>query len=498
MTTTNQVTTQIPLSLDLSKVTHKATVSAEADYTSWVRFATDVDVQIDGPVDAATINLHRSLEHPDSSTLGSVVATATGNPTTTGVGLTYASRVPAWYRVENAATFGPANAATARTLANLAAAINGLQSTPAGEQRFFAGTAPNPLVVATVPSATTMLLTAATAGAAGNAIATTETQTNGSFGAATLAGGADAVAASGTATFATGAAENGATVTIGTTVYTFRTALTTTATAFEVLRGASLTASRDNLLAAINLGGSVSTGLLTFTTAPADGDTVRIRNFVYTFRTSLTGFQNSPRQVLIGVSVTTARNNLVSAINGTAAGNGGAYSSATVPSIYFTAGTSGANMTIASISQTGLVSQYVTTAVSTHVSWGAAAMVSTAGPGITYGSATTLHPDVTGAAVSTNQLTATAKVAGTAGNAIATTTTSAANVAWGAATLASGAAAVKATGTLTMSGVFTNAQNVVVGAQTYVTKTTPTVANDINIAGLTADVVMLGTRIQNV
>lgn len=498
MTTTNQVLEQIPLSEALSKVTLKATFSAEGDYTNWVRCAAGVTVQANGPVDAATLNLHRSLSHPDANTVGSVVATVTGNPTTTGVGITFDGLVPAWYRVENAATFGPANAATARTLANLAAAINGLQATPAGEQRFYPGTAPNPLVVATVPTATTMLLTAATAGAAGNAIATTETQTNGAFGGTTLSGGADAVAASGTATFATGAAENGATVTIGTTVYTFRTALTTTATAFEVLRGASLTASRDNLLAAINLGGSVSTGLLTFTTTPADGDTVRIRNFVYTFRTTLTGFQNSPRQVLIGASVTTARNNLVAAINGTASGNGVTYSSATVPSIYFTAGTSGANMTIASISETGLVSQYVTTAVSTHISWGAAAMVSTAGPGITYGSATTLNPDVTGAAVSTNQLTATAKNTGTAGNAIATTTTSAANITWGAATLASGAAAVKATGTLTMSGVFTNAQNVVVGAQTYVTKATPTVANDINIAGLTMDVVINGTRIQNV
>lgn len=493
MATTNPVLTQIPLSLDLSKVTLTAKFSAEADYTQWVRCAAGVTVQGNGPVDAATLNLHRSLVHPDAATVGSVVATATGNPSTVGVGITFDGLVPAWYRVENAATFGPASTPTARTLANLAAAINGLQSNPAGEQRFFDGTAPNPLVVATVPSATTMLLTAATAGVAGNAVVTTETQTNGSFGAATLTGGSDAVAASSLLTFAGQPADND-TITLGTRVYTYKTTLT--GAAYEILRGADAAAAATNTIAAVNGTGSVATGLLTFTTAPADGDTVRIRNFVYTFRTSLVGRQSEPRQVFIGASVTTARNNLVSAINGTAAGNGVAYSLATVKSIYFTAGASGANMTATSISETGSVAQYITTAVSTHISWGAAALVSAGGPGITDGLGTVAHPDVVASAATSN-VTMTARVAGVAGNAIATTETSA-NLSFTGGTLASGAAAVKATGTLTMSGVFTNAQNVVVGAQTYVTKTTPTVANDINITGLSMDIVLNGTRLQNV
>lgn len=63
----------------------------------------------------------------------------------------------------------------------------------------------------------------------------------------------------------------------------------------------------------------------------------------------------------------------------------------------------------------------------------------TAGPGegTVYGTGTVAHPDVTASSLP-GQMIATAKVAGVAGNSIATTSTSV-NATWGAATLQGGA-----------------------------------------------------------
>lgn len=77
-----------------------------------------------------------------------------------------------------------ANAAA--TLANLKAAIN--LSAGAGTT-YAAATTANPLVVANTLTATTLQIIARIAGAIGNLIGTTETQTNWSFGGAVLASG---------------------------------------------------------------------------------------------------------------------------------------------------------------------------------------------------------------------------------------------------------------------------------------------------------------------
>lgn len=66
-----------------------------------------------------------------------------------------------------------------------------------------------------------------------------------------------------------------------------------------------------------------------------------------------------------------------------------------------------------------------------------AAVNASAGAGTIYGNGTVQHPDVT-ASDSPGKMNATAKVAGAAGNAIATTSTSV-NATWGAATLQGGA-----------------------------------------------------------
>lgn len=118
-------------------------------------------------------------------------------------------------------------------------------------------------VTAAAGAGDTATITAKASGVGGNSIATTETLTNGSFGAVTLENGA--------------AAE---TVTIDATVYTFVDHLTT---AFHVLIGATASATLDNLIAAINTdagaGTTYGTGTTdhpTVTAAAGAGDTVDI------------------------------------------------------------------------------------------------------------------------------------------------------------------------------------------------------------------------------
>jgi hypothetical protein len=137
-----------------------------------------------------------------SVTIDSVAAVAaTGVLTLTGnaiaaqtvtigtVTYTFRATVPAAYDVL-------IGASASDTLDNLIAAINGA----AGSGTVYGtGTVAHPTVSAVAGSGDTMDLTADTAGTAGNAIATTETMTLGSFGAATLTGGLEASAWTGAA-----------------------------------------------------------------------------------------------------------------------------------------------------------------------------------------------------------------------------------------------------------------------------------------------------------
>jgi hypothetical protein len=95
---------------------------------------------------------------------------------------TFRATVPAAFDVLIGAT-------ASDSLDNLIAAIN--LSAGAGTL-YGTGTTAHPTVGAAAGTGDTVDLTADTAGEAGNAIATTETLTNGSFGAATLTGGAEA------------------------------------------------------------------------------------------------------------------------------------------------------------------------------------------------------------------------------------------------------------------------------------------------------------------
>jgi hypothetical protein len=117
-----------------------------------------------------------------------------------------------------------------------------------------------------------------------------------------------------------------------------------------------------------------ATGTLTAASNPSNNDTVTIGSRTYTFKTSLTPTAN---EVLIGVDASASLDNLIAAINGAA------------------------------------------------------------GAGTTYASGTTAHANVTAAAGTGDTMDVTAKVAGTAGNAIATTETGT-NLSWGSATLTGG------------------------------------------------------------
>lgn len=74
--------------------------------------------------------------------------------------------------------------------------------------------------------------------------------------------------------------------------------------------------------------GVKATGTLTTTNAPSDADTVTIGTTVYTFKTTLSTSPAVPYEVLIGVSETTSNANLAAAING-ATGEGTTYATGT-------------------------------------------------------------------------------------------------------------------------------------------------------------------------
>lgn len=149
----------------------------------------------------------------------------------------------------------------ALSLANAAAAINGADG---GGTTYGSSTTPN-LDVTAASAATTLTVTAKLSGIGGNAIATTETMANASWGGATLSGAVSGYA-SGTLTVTVNPLNN-ETVTIGTRVYRFRTVL---AQLDDVLIGGSATASMQNLAAAINAGAGAGTTYFTGTVVNAD------------------------------------------------------------------------------------------------------------------------------------------------------------------------------------------------------------------------------------
>lgn len=492
MTTSFEEILVTPLGAAQARVSLKARMDGATDVSSWVKMdAGLVQAQAFGPVDAATINIQRATIDPTSPlTNPAVVATATGNASTVGVAASFDNAGPAWFRFQNATTFGPANDVNNRTLNHLQAAINGWQA----QYNYVApGTPPQPLVVATRPTITTLLLTAATPGTAGNAITTTETGANLAFGAGTLAGGVNAVAALALLTYA-GQPANNDTVTLGTVTYTYKTVLTGAAN--EIFIGATAALSRDNLVAAITLAaGTKSTGTLTTTANLTAGDTVRIGQKIYTLVAALSS-PAVPYQVLVGAGVQNTVDNLVAAIMSTA-GAGTTYSNNTPPNGEVTAARSTNDMVVTAV-VAGIAGNAIpTTETSAQASWGGLSLSGATGIGVQYGLGTVVHPTATAAPTAGN-MTATALTAGVAGNAIATTKVGA-NLSWAGATLATGAEAIAATQTLTVSGAISDAETVTVNGTVYTLKTTltPTVGQ-VQIGTTKINVTLTGERQTNV
>lgn len=496
MTTTLETINVVPVAQARARVTITARFDAQTDFTQWVLLdPCTIQYVATGPVDAATVTLVRSLTDPAAAAgpTSVVVATATADPSTVGLAGSYVNGMRAWFRLQNNATFGPADTATERTLRTIAAAINGLQAAPVND--FFAGTTPIPSVVATVPTATTLLLTAAAVGTAGNAIATTETLTNGAFGAATMAGGVNAVAATRVGTF-TAAGTAADTITIGTTVYTLVAALTGVAN--QVLIGGSLTATRNNLVGALMLTGAASTNVLTASANPLADTTCRIGSRTYRFVAAISA-ASQPYDVLIGAAATNTLDNLIAAVNGTAASVGTLYAAGTAPNTDVSAAAGAGDTIDFTARYSGAASNLIPcTETSAGLSFATAQMAGGTGSGVTWNAATQeVHPTVTAVATSTDQITLTAKTVGTGGNAIATTELGTA-FSWAGATLTGGVNAVAATQTLTMSGVFVAANTLTIGAVTYTCRAAPAVANEFLLATTQMNVAMVGERIANV
>lgn len=110
-------------------------------------------------------------------------------------------------------------------------------------------------------------------------------------------------------------------------------------------------------------------------TAPSNGDTVTIGSTVYTFRTELTTVPAAvPYEVLIGVSAAAALDNLKAAINADA-GAGSTYGTGTVAHTTVEA-TTNTNTTQLVVARTAGAdgNAIATTETSSHLSWGATSL----------------------------------------------------------------------------------------------------------------------------
>jgi hypothetical protein len=143
--------------------------------------------------------------------------------------------------------------------------------------------------------------------------------------------------------------------------------------AIDLPEGAVVVGGNLSIVEAFNTEAVRAYGVLTSSAAPADTNTVTIGTTVYTFKTALTA-STTAFEVLIGADEAASLNNLAAAIN------------------------------------------------------------LGAGAGTTYGSLTTVHPEVTAVSDGVHALTVTSKLTSAAHNALDTTETHA-NGAWGAATL---------------------------------------------------------------
>ncbi len=310
------------------------------------------------------------------------VLTLTGNAVA-GQTVTIGSRTYTFATtVDTAANEVEVGATASDSIDNLIAAINGAAG---GGTTYGSNTLIHPTVTAAVGAGDTMGLVAKSAGTAGNLITTTETLVgNGSWGAATLTG-ATGGTTEGDVNISTTAdlsmlnliraINHGATDGIN---YKCAAAHTQVTAALSVTSNAfAITAiafgTAGNSIATTETSATLSWGAATLASGAA-AETITIGGVVYTFQATLTNVANN---ILIGVSAAATLDNVKAAIN------------------------------------------------------------LDAGAGTTYALATAIHPTVTATTNTNTTQLIEAKVAGTAGNLIATTETSA-HLSWTSTVMAGG------------------------------------------------------------
>lgn len=160
-------------------------------------------------------------------------------------------------------------------LDNLKSAVN---ATAGAGSTYGTGTVVHATIIAHTKGATTILFVARTIGTAANSFASEETDGTLSFGGAT---------------FASGVVTTAATVTVGTTVYTFVNELTETSGAasvsFQVLWGGSTAIALDNIKIAVVAGATVGTEYSTGTTAHPTVTSTTNTNTAQTFEALTAG-----------------------------------------------------------------------------------------------------------------------------------------------------------------------------------------------------------------
>ena len=242
------------------------------------------------------------------------------------------------------------------------------------------------------------------------------------------------------------------TVTIGSVTYTMRASLT----------------------------GAKATAVLTGTDVFSDGETVRIGNQTYTFKTTLSSSDRQAFQVLIGASLAASLDNLKLAINA-GSGAGTEYGVGTYAHPLVTATTNSNTEQTVEARDYGTAANIIGVSEGcANASWGAATLtggvatipnevliganaaasldnlksaINDSGTaGTHYSLGTAAHPEVTATTNTDTEQTVEARDYSVTNTSIATTKTGA-NSAWGAATLASGVAAQVALASGTTVGV---------------------------------------------
>lgn len=143
--------------------------------------------------------------------------------------------------------------------------------------------------------------------------------------------------------------------------------------------GVALTVSA--ALATFTIAGVVAaSGVYTLSAQPADGDTVTIGSKVYTFKTALSTGPTVANEVLRGAATANSLANLTAAING-AAGAGTTYSTGTVANTQVTAAVAGSTVVVTAKVGGATGNTIATTEAGANSSWGAATLASGAGVG---------------------------------------------------------------------------------------------------------------------